>query len=362
MRPTTQALLAAAVLTASARGQFAQQPSPSLQAPNPNSQAVARPNILDQPVTPQIPPQFGYGAAPVYGAPYGGYGYGGNRGGFLNGVANVTSAQSQALVTQQAARQASFQADAAQLDYRRRVFDEMNYEKMHTPTPEDIRAREQEMALRRARNDPPQTEIWDGTALNTLFQNIRQTQAVTGAFGPSVPINPAWLPHLAVTAGVARSGGTMFTEKLKWPLPLAVSRYKDNRDQIAGLINDAVMQIKSAGMADPGTLENLSGAIKALQARTDKDIASMTPSDSIRCDRYLNELRNGVQVLAQPDAAKAVGGGWAARGNTVGELVTNMTRDGLKFAPANPGDEQYYTALYNSLLTYDAGLTHLVSR
>jgi len=88
----------------------------------------------------------------------------------------------------------------------------------------------------------------------------------------------------------------------------------------------------------------------------------MTPSDSIRCDRYLGELRNGIQVLSQPDAAKAVGGAWAARGSTVGDLVTNLTADGLKFAPANPGDEPYYTALYNSLLTYDAGLMRFVSR
>jgi len=46
----------------------------------------------------------------------------------------------------------------------------------------------------------------------------------------------------------------------------------------------------------------------------------------------------------------------------VAQLVDDMTRNGLKFAPANPGDEPAYTALYQSMLSYDMGLTQLVSR
>jgi hypothetical protein len=366
MRPISCLLLTAVLsaLPATARAQFAQQPLPSRDAPNPNPniQAVARPNILDQPVTPQVAPQYGYGAAPNYGAPYG-VGYGGRGvGNYLNGVANVTTANAQGLVTIQAARQGQAQADAAQLDYRRRLFDEMKYERMNSTNAEDIRAYEREQAIRRASNDPPQVEIWDGTSLNALLKNIQQTQDTTGARGPCVPLDTGVLAHIGVTTGVTVAGANMFASKLRWPQPMAVSRYKANRDQIEKLVNQAVAQVRKDGTADADTMVALNGAIKDFQGRTDADIASMTPSDSIRCDRYLNELRTATKVLDQPNAANYFNGTWAAQGRDVGELIAYMSKNGLKFGPANRGDESYYTSLYQSVLTYDSGLMRLVSR
>jgi len=40
--------------------------------------------------------------------------------------------------------------------------------------------------------------------------------------------------------------------------------------------------------------------------------------------------------------------------------VANLSADGLKFAPATPGDEPYYTALYRSILDYDASLMRMI--
>ena len=37
-------------------------------------------------------------------------------------------------------------------------------------------------------------------------------------------------------------------------------------------------------------------------------------------------------------------------------LVNEMTRNGLKFAPASDGGENAYNALYQSLLAYDSAL------
>jgi hypothetical protein len=360
MRPLTRALLSAALLAlpASARAQFAVQPAPSLDAPNANSQAIVRPTVVQPVVVPQFNPYFSPWGG--FWAPYGFYGS--PVGNYLNGLANVTTANAQALVTTQAARQASFQADAAQLDLRRRLFDQMRYERMNTPTPEDIRQHEQQMALRRARNMPPQTEIWSGAALNALFQNIQQTQAASGAFGPSVPLDPALLKRINLTTGTTRSGGSMLAERLRWPLPLAVERYDAEREQIEKLVKEAVAQVEKYGNAEARTLVALRGAIQALQARSDADITRMTPSDSIRSDRFLGELRDAVRVLEQPNAANFFNGRFAAKGNTVGELVQHLTQNGLKFAPANEGDEASYTSLYNALLTYDAGLMRLVSR
>jgi hypothetical protein len=71
--------------------------------------------------------------------------------------------------------------------------------------------------------------------------------------------------------------------------------------------------------------------------------------------RFLQSVRSGLSVLTQPDAAKFLGGGFAARGNTVGELVSNMASQGLSFAPALPGREPAYFGLYSALVDFAAG-------
>jgi hypothetical protein len=43
----------------------------------------------------------------------------------------------------------------------------------------------------------------------------------------------------------------------------------------------------------------------------------------------------------------------------VSELVLNLTRDGLRFAPAAPGNEFAYNSLYHSLLKYERALAQL---
>ena len=53
---------------------------------------------------------------------------------------------------------------------------------------------------------------------------------------------------------------------------------------------------------------------------------------------------------------------WAARGQNVVELVDNMSRGGLTFAPAAETDRPFYSSLYRSLLSYDSGIQQLVSR
>jgi hypothetical protein len=47
-------------------------------------------------------------------------------------------------------------------------------------------------------------------------------------------------------------------------------------------------------------------------------------------------------------------GYWAPQARSVAELVQFMAEKGLRFAPAAPGDEPAYTALYHALAAYDA--------
>jgi hypothetical protein len=69
-----------------------------------------------------------------------------------------------------------------------------------------------------------------------------------------------------------------------------------------------------------------------------------------------------VKALQDPNVANQFNGKHAARGDNVAQLIDLMTRKGLTFASANPGDEPYYTALHQALLSYDMGLARLVAR
>jgi hypothetical protein len=51
---------------------------------------------------------------------------------------------------------------------------------------------------------------------------------------------------------------------------------------------------------------------------------------------------------------------WVSKARDVAELVHFMSRSGLRFAPATPGDEPAYAALYRALADLDAGLPQVV--
>src|SRR5207244_4022511 len=72
--------------------------------------------------------------------------------------------------------------------------------------------------------------------------------------------------------------------------------------------------------------------------------------------RYADQLHAAVRTLQDPAVANYFNGSWEAKGNTVEELIRNMTAQGLRFAPATQGDETAYQVLYHDLLAYDTAL------
>jgi len=67
-------------------------------------------------------------------------------------------------------------------------------------------------------------------------------------------------------------------------------------------------------------------------------------------------------ALQDPNVAHFFDRKYEARGKTVGDLVDYMSKNGLRFAPAVPGDEAAYRALQTFLAAYDDGLTRLAAR
>jgi len=308
-------------------------------------------------------PHYGYGRTWYgYGPSYGygsSYGYGGDPyGGYLSGAANVINAQGQYLINTQQAYFDKEQVRAAMLDNRRKARDEWLYEKANTPTLNETRLMEQQAELQRALTHPPETEIWSGKTLNDLLANAQQMQA-RGIYGPDVPLNSGTLSDINVSVKLQGNVGLLKApDSLKWPLALRTLSPKEEtgelRQQIATLVVEGKKQAL-IGQVDTGVLTELDRSIKKLRELLRDQVANISFADYTAARRYLVDLDQALTVLKQPDAAKYVGGAYAARGHTVQELVAFMSENGLKFSAATSGEESAYSALYQSMLRYTLG-------
>ncbi len=82
----------------------------------------------------------------------------------------------------------------------------------------------------------------------------------------------------------------------------------------------------------------------------------MSPDEYMEAKRYLRLLAHTVTALQEGTASNYLNGHWVAKGKNVAELVQFMAKMGMWFAPATPGDESAYLALYHKLAEFDAAL------
>lgn len=292
-------------------------------------------------VTAQYPYPYPYPS--VY-APYAG------PGGAMAGQAQVIGAygnfqsqQQQAQITHQQALQEQVKTEKMQFDWKK-------YEAANTPTFGQEQAYIKTLKEKRLLTNPTPGEIASGEAFNILLPMLND-MANHGVFGAPIPISPGVLDKINVTvpfsggsAGVLKGGG-----KLDFPLVL--------QGETSQRLNNEVQQ--AVAMLSSGTLD-----FKFYQViRADMDKLRLEHKKKFHKEeidggsyligtRYLDSLEGSIKVLEQPNAAKLFDGTYKASGSNVQELVQNMTKQGLTFAPAIPGDEPAYTSLYNSMVTF----------
>jgi hypothetical protein len=285
--------------------------------------------------------------------------------GALTGAASVMDAQGNYKINRQQAKLIAEQVKSAQMDNKRKSIELWKYEQNNTPSLEEMRLREIQAKLDRARNNPPLNEIWSGTALNSLLQDIQNLDAA-GYRGPSVPVDQAMLRQVNVVAPNA-SGTTNNAGMLKnighfdWPLVLQDPAFDGDRKRLDKLLAQAVREAGS-GMIPAQTLRDLNATYASMQSTLRGMITEVAPADHIVAKRYLNQVGQSINTLQSPDAGKYLSGQWAAQGSTVAELVKYMSDNGLEFAPVTIGNETAYTVLYRALVTYDTRTVQLVAR
>jgi hypothetical protein len=299
---------------------------------------------------------YRYGYPASYGYPwYGGYtyptyySYPASYGDLYYGPA--TDVSGNYLINQQQARLVAEQVRQAQLETRRRAFDEYLYERHNGPTWEDERERLLAEELRRSRNDPPATEVYSGRALNVLLADLRRPHREAA----DVAVDPVQVNRINFTSArsSANRGLLKDVNRLGWPVLFQDGVYQEARVRLTALARQAVAQAAAHGQADPAILEQMARDVDQLQDQLGDQVMRVYAPEYIEAKQFLNRFEDARKALSQPDVGNYFNGKYTFHGTTAADLVRFLGERGLQVAPAVPGDEAAYSAVYAALAAYD---------
>jgi len=280
----------------------------------------------------------------------GGY-YPGALGGAYYGAAALVSAQGQLQIQQEQARIEREKANQAKFETQKKAFEQMMYEKANTPTMTEELEYGQNLTLQRMMTSPTPTEITSGKTLNAMLPMIK-TLAIKGTSGPPIPLNQEQLRHVNVVVGKDQSSLGMVRDggvKLDWPLCLQSPKQQQVAAQIPVLVSQAKMGGIDAKLYREITKE-LDELNDDLRAKFRKE--EILGQEYLEGKRFLENLTPTINALRQQTSQRFLDGTYSAQGGTVPELVGNMVRNGLSFAPCNPGDEAVYYAMHDMFVAY----------
>lgn len=286
--------------------------------------------------------RWGWGGG-GWGSPYGG------PGGVVAAQAQMVNAVGQLNIDQEKARVEREQANQAKLQTQRKAFDQMLYERSLQPTfAEDI-SYEQNRIVARMMTQPQPAEISNGRTLNAFLPYVMKL-AQNGVQGPPVPVNPAALKRINVTTGANGPRiGVLRNLPIIWPMALRGPL----QQKLDPLLHSAV-SAATTGALQPDMLNQ----VRSLTKQIEEDFLKRFRAEEVNTGDYLNAVvfldnfKPAIQALGAPDVNRLLDGSTVAQGSNVPELSSNMSFDGLTFAPGNPGTEAAYRSLHDSYVAY----------
>jgi hypothetical protein len=362
-------LLFASAVPAQRRNLYTPDAGPSGQT-GPANQSLPPGPPPPPPTTPYVGGPSGFAtvsSSPVI-APFPGYGGFGNPyqietpvGGYLQGLASVTSATGQYYNQIQQARITREQSRQMALDtQRKQIEQEMWYESVRPTAPKLMKQQEQ-TDLDWARNYAQRTEIWSGRTLNVLLKSVLKSPYPTR--GPNIPLDDTALRGLNLTDGASRGNLSMTRNegKIVWPEGLQSESFDELRGRFGKSFETATRQVQSGTQPSRDLMKSLHADLKALDEKLNDQVRDLSPGEFIQSRRTLNQLNGTLKGLSDPRLCKSCHGDWRKSVRTVGELVAYCEKNGLVFGPAVDGEEASYTVTYYALRNYERSLVQLAS-
>jgi hypothetical protein len=205
------------------------------------------------------------------------------------------------------------------------------------------------------RQDPSDSEILSGKALNGLLDNLRRFSADGDGEGRPDALLELYvdgLKHVNVTRGTGSMALLKNGGRLNWPAALLGPAFQEPRERLTARAPEAVRDLGNKGQVDPATIRQLADDVNQLRQLLRQNLGALAIVPYIEAKAFLQSFDDALVALQQPDAARHFDGHYALKAQTVLGLVKHMAEKGLRFAPALPGDEAAYRALHQVMTTY----------
>jgi len=256
--------------------------------------------------------------------------------------------------------------ERSKINTRLQLYQEWRYYESLRPRAEDVRVATLERELNRARRQPPVSDILAAKSLNDLLLPLKSLQS-RGQRGPAVPLDEDLLRRVNVATEYGGNIALIRTGTVDWPSVLKRQEFNEPREKIDLVLPRALESARFRNKVDDALMRELEGAFRKLDELVDRAAGTLTMSQYMEARRYLNYLSDGLRALSDKNVANYLSREsgrprYSAKGKTVGDLIDYMTREGLKFAPALPGDEAAYRMLYTALAAYDNAMQQSASR
>ncbi len=267
-----------------------------------NTPAVSSNPYLGSAATLTNTPDPFYNPSPYAANPYSSY-YN-PAGGFLSGAADLVNARANSTVTYQKALLTQEEAFRSQLDTRRKIWEEARYERASLMNSEQWRLRQLQSALERARNDPPQEEIWSAQSLNDLFKYLDAQQ---GRLTPSqidqlprIALSEDILKHINLTTGKDGNIGLLKNE-IRWPTALQRPEFEEARKSLEAQLQEAVGQAKNVGQVKSNLVSDIKINVQKMQDTLLNDVNKIQPADYSDGEEVFEQARRLGSCVEQPE-------------------------------------------------------------
>lgn len=228
----------------------------------------------------------------------------------------------------------------------------------------------------RIKNHPDLTgpQVQNGTALNFLLARLSGTVLAYEFSGGSLQ-NPEMIQQLSLSPDTihqlklrqrTKNGqnlvfradeGTALANDW-WPYALAAADFENHRFNFSVALDQVKKEASENGRITPESIQKLDESLFEIKAAFDDKYTGPAKTASVNGSRmqnwshyntgkrFLQSLAGEVGRLATTQKASAFDGSLKFEGDNLVALLTYMSRSGLDFAPAEPGDEQAYHRLF----------------
>jgi hypothetical protein len=204
--------------------------------------------------------------------------------------------------------------------------------------------------LRRLRENPSESDLTGGDALNVLLGDLSDPRISPSSWRAAKVDLPADTIQ-KVPFQYASAGGVISMRRLKasasWPVSLRYEALEFYRASYLEAVDTLLTQCRQKKLT-PEAVEAVGKAVRDLRAKAAATIAANNRDYQFESRRYLDELERSARMLTRTSFIEDLLGEIGDyRGATVGELLDFMRRYNFHFGPADDPDErQLYVTIY----------------